>query len=125
MSIWEAFNAASLGVKRHFTQRGMLATERALMDDNGDGKGREAGGDGTDGSASARLYLDPDLPGAAPTDEALLQLLQKRATLQIDIDDLKQRRQLMTPDEYQQEFERLMLEMARVSRAIRAKGARS
>lgn len=119
ISIWEAFTAASVGVKRYYTERGQLATERALLDDNGDGEGREAGGDGTDGSASARLYLDPDVPGAAPTDEALLTLLQKRAALQLDIDDLKQRRLLMTPDEYQQEFERLMIELARISRDIR------
>jgi len=121
ISLWEAFNAASVGVKRYFTQRGQLATERALLDDNGDGEGREAGGDGTDGSTSARLYLDPDVPGAAPTDEVLLTLLQKRASLQADVDDLKQRRPLMTPEEYQQEFERLMINLARVSRDIRAR----
>jgi hypothetical protein len=121
VSIWEAFTAASIGVKRYFTERGQLATERPLLDDNGDGQGREAGGDGTDGSASARLYLDPDVPGAAPTDEVLLTLLQKRASLQVDADDLKQRRQLMTPAEYQTEFERLMIDLARVSRDIRAR----
>jgi hypothetical protein len=47
-------------------------------------------------------------------------LLQKRTALQIEVDDLKQRRQLMTPDEYQKEFEKLMLDLARVSRDIRA-----
>jgi hypothetical protein len=121
ISVWEAFASASVGVKRYYTQRGQLATERALLDDNGDGEGREAGGDGTDGSASAHLYLDPDVPGAAPTDEVLLSLLQKRAAIQVDVDDLKQRRQLMTPAEYQQEFERLMIEFARLSRDIRAR----
>ena len=121
ISMWEAFTAASVGVKRHFTQRGTLPTERALLDDNGDGEGREAGGEGTDGSASARLYLDPDVPGAAPTDDVLLTLLQKRASLQVDVEDLKQRRQLMTVDEYQTEFERMMIALARVSRDIRAR----
>ncbi len=121
VSIWEAFFAASMGTRRYYTQRGQLATERALIDDNGDGVGREAGGEGTDGSASSRVYLDPDVPGAAPTDEELLQLLQKRATLQIDADELKPRRQLMTPDEYQQEFERIMIALATVSREIRRK----
>jgi hypothetical protein len=119
VSVWEAFTAASLGVRRYYTQRGQLATERALIDDNGDGVGREAGGDGTDGSASSRLYFDPDVPGAAPTDEEMLRLLQKRAALQIDADELKQRRALMTPDEYDQEFERLMIALATVSRDVR------
>jgi hypothetical protein len=121
ISVWEAFNAASVGVRRYFTQRGRLATERALMDDNGDGIGREAGGDGTDGAAAARLYLDPDVPGAPPTDDVLLSLLQKRAAIQVDLDELKERRQLLTPADYQAEFERLMVAFARVSRDIRAR----
>jgi hypothetical protein len=33
VSIWEAFAAGSIGVRRHFTQRGQLATERALLMD--------------------------------------------------------------------------------------------
>jgi hypothetical protein len=119
VSIWEAFLSASVGVRRYFAQRGQLATERALLDDNGDGQGREAGAEGTDGSMSSHTYLDVELPGAAETDEELLSLLQKRATLQIDADDLKDRRQLMTPDEYQKEFERLMIELAKVSREIK------
>ena len=119
VSVWEAFTAASMAVRRYYTQRGQLATERALIDDNGDGVGREAGGEGTDGSAASRLYFDPDVPGAAPTDEEMLTLLQKRASLQIDADELKQRRALMTPDEYEKEFERVMIALATVSRDIR------
>jgi hypothetical protein len=121
VSVWEAFTAASMAVRRYYTQRGQLATERALIDDNGDGVGREAGGEGTDGSASSRLYFDPDMPGAAPTDEEMLTLLQKRASLQIDADELKQRRALMTPDEYEKEFERVMIALSTVSRDIRRK----
>ena len=121
ISVWEAFTAASMAVRRYYTQRGQLSTERALLDDDGDGLGREAGGDGKDGSTSSRLYLDADVMGALPTDEELLALLQKRAALQIDLDDLKQRRQLMTPEEYQAEFERMMIDLARVSRDIRRK----
>jgi hypothetical protein len=121
VSIWEAFLAASLSVRRYYEQRGQLATERALLDDNGDGVGREAGGDGDDGSVASRSYLDESVVGAAPTDEELLALLQKRATLEIDVEDLKQRRLLMTPDDYEKEFERLMVDLARVSRDIRRK----
>jgi hypothetical protein len=121
VSIWEAFLSASLKVRRYFEQKGQLATERALLDDNGDGIGREAGGEGTDGSIAARAYLDPNTANAAPTDEELLALLQKRTTLETDAEDLKERRALMTPNEYNREFERLMLELANVSRQIRAK----
>jgi hypothetical protein len=121
VSVWEAFIAASAGVRRYYEQRGQLATERALLDDNGDGQGREAGADGDDGSSASRLYLAPDIPGAPPPDEELLSLLQKRAGLESDADELKQRRPLMTPDEYQKEFERLMIELSKVSREIRRK----
>jgi hypothetical protein len=121
VSIWEAFLASSLGVRRYYEQRGQLATERALLDDNGDGIGREAAGEGDDGSVASRSYLDVDVVGGPPPDEELLALLQKRATLEIDVEDLKQRRLLMTPDDYQKEFERVMIELARVSRDIRRK----
>lgn len=119
VSVWEAFSAASLGVRRYYTQRGQLATERALIDDDGDGVGREAGEDGKDGSAASRLYFDREVAGAAPTDEELIRLLQRRTALQIEADELRVRRQLMTPEEYQAEFEKVMLALARVSREIR------
>lgn len=124
VSIWEAFLNASLGVRRYYEQRGRIATERALLDDNGDGQGREAGADGTDGADASRLYLDPDMGNEPATDEQLILLLQRRAALQIDAEDLKQRRVLMTPDEYAKEFERLMIDLARTERQIRQRGAK-
>jgi len=49
-------------------------------------------------------------------------LLQKRESLRADADDLRQRKVLMTPDEYAKEFERLMIELARTTREIRRRG---
>ncbi len=121
ISIWEAFTAATGEVRRHYQRRGQLSTERALLDDNGDGVGRDAGGNGEDGSLSSHVYLDAPLPGARPTDEVLLKLLQKRAALEADLDELKVRRSFLQPAEYQQEFERLMIELARVNQDIRAR----
>jgi hypothetical protein len=121
VSIWEAFVAATRNVRRHYQQQGQLATERALLDDNGDGVGREAAGPGEDGSAASRVYLDEPVPGAPPTDEVLLELLQKRAALELEADELKVRRAFLLPDEYQKEFERLMVALARVAREIRGR----
>lgn len=121
ISIWEAFAAATAGVKRSFQQRGLLATEHALLDDNGDGAGKEADADGEDGSAAARTYLDESLPGAAPTDEVLLRLLQRKTALEGEVEDLKIRRTFLPAPEYAKEFERLMIELARVSRDIRTR----
>ena len=82
---------------------------------------RDAGGVGDDGSLSSHVYLDEPLPGAQPTDEVLLKLLQKRATLEADLDELRVRRSFLRPSEYQSEFERLMVELARVTKDIRAR----
>lgn len=122
VSIWEAFASAAGAVRRHYQQRGQLATERPLLDDNGDGLGREAVGLGTpggDGSLASRTYLDRPAPGAAPTDEVMLQLLQQRAALEAEAEELQVKKAFMPPVEYAQEFERVMIALARVSRAIR------
>ena len=121
ISIWEAFTAATADVRRYYQRRGQLSTERALLDDNGDGVGREAAGKGDDGSFSSQVYLDEPLPGAPPTDAVLLQLLQKRAAIEAELDELKVRRSFLKPAEYQQEFERLMIELARVNQDIRVR----
>jgi len=119
ISAWEAFASAAAGVRRHYQQRGQLATERPLLDDNGDGIGREPAGQGNDGSFSSRTYFDEPSPDAAPTDEVLLNLLQKRAALEAEVDDLKLKKTFMQPAEYQAEFERLMIELAKISRDVR------
>jgi len=121
ISIWEAFAAASGSVRRHYQQRGQLSTERALLDDTGDGVGKEVGDPGDDGSYASRTYLDASLPGAAPTDEVLLKLLQRRAALEADVEDLKIRKTFLPPAEYTKEFERIMIELAKVSHDIRAR----
>jgi hypothetical protein len=64
LSIWEAFTAASAGVKAYYEQRGQLSTERPLLDDDGDKKGREAEAPGEDGALAKALYLDEPV---APT----------------------------------------------------------
>jgi hypothetical protein len=119
VSIWEAFAAASAAVRRHYQQRGQLSTEHALLDDNGDGVGNEVTTPGDDGSLASRTYLDESLPGAQPTDEVLLKLLQRKATLEAEVEELKVRRQFLAPAEYAKEFERLMIELSQISHEIR------
>jgi hypothetical protein len=119
VSIWEAFAAAASGVRRHYQQRGQLATERALLDDNGNGIGKDASDPGDDGALASRIYLDEAIPGAAPTDPALVKLLQRKAALEADVDELRVRRAFMPPAEYAREFEKLMIELAQVSQEAR------
>ena len=119
ISIWEAFAATTASVRRHYQQQGQLATERGLLDDNGDGVGHEGVAASADGAASSGMYLDEPLPGAPETDAALVKLLQQRAALETEVEELKVRRQFLTTADYERELERIMVSLARVQRAIR------
>lgn len=119
VSVWEAFASASAGVKSHYQQRGQLSTERALLDDNGDGTGRGAAEQGADGSLATHTYLDENRPEAAPTDEELLGLLQRKALIEAELDELKIRKTFLQREEYEKEFERIIIELSRVSSDIR------
>ena len=62
LSVWEVFAYASQAVKQAFEKQGTLVTERSLIDDNGDGVGKEAAAaTGTDGVLAKTTFLDPFL----------------------------------------------------------------
>ena len=119
ISIWEAFAAASASVRRYYQRQGQLATERALLDDSGDGVGHEPGGSPEDGAIASAIYLDLAEPGAPPTDDLLVLLLQRRAALESEFEELRIRKQFLPAAEYQKEFERIMVALAKVQREIR------
>ena len=119
ISIWEAFGAAASSVRRYYQRQGQLATERALLDDSGDGVGHEPGESSDDGTIASTIYLDVPDPGAPPTDDVLVQLLQRRAALESELEDLRIRKQFLPVPEYQKEFERIMVALAKVQREIR------
>jgi hypothetical protein len=119
VSVLEAFTYASTRVRQHYEQRGQLATERPVIDDNGDGIGKEAGQPGPDGALAARTYLDPSDTLALPADPELGELVRRRAALEEQVEELKARKPMLQPGEYEKELERLLIELARVSREIR------
>ena len=121
-SIFEVFAAASLAVKQHYEQRGQLTTERAIIDDNGDGVGREAEAPGPDGALARTLYLDAELPAAADNPE-LAALIRRRRELEAEAEALKLKKGTMPQPAWEAEYEKLMLELARVSRDIKAKSS--
>lgn len=119
-SLWEAFSFASDGVRRWFDQHGQLPTERPLLDDNGDGIGREAQNPGVDGVLARTTYLGA--AGSVTTgDVEMLALLRKRSELETRIEVLKGRKEMMSPGDYDNELERLLTDLALVSKQIRAK----
>lgn len=117
VSIWEAFSFASAGVRRMFEGEGRLVTERALLDDTGDGRGREATGEGDDGVLSQLTYLQTE--NVASDDPETRQRLERRQELVDAIDRVRLNRAAMTPAAYEAELERLLLELARVDRELR------
>jgi hypothetical protein len=119
-SIFEVFEAASLGVKQHYEQRGQLTTERALLDDNGDGNGREQGGEGPDGGVARLWNLDAEPAGLTDNPE-LAALLAQRRTLEAEAEALKQRKDDTPAAEWQAAYEKLMIDLARISQEIRKK----
>jgi hypothetical protein len=121
VSLWEAFIYASAGVRQWYDQHGQLPTERPLLDDNGDGIGREALSPGLDGAIARVTYLAPDAPAAVAGDAAVGALLKKQADLEAQLEALKVRKPTMPPDQYDAELETLLTQLARVSRQIRAK----
>ncbi len=120
VSLWELFVRASKGVAAHFERQGLLATERAVLDDTGDGQGIEATGTGQDGALARATYLEREA-AAVDADPELTELLTRRRTLEEQAERLKQRKPTMPIETWEREFEALMIDLARVSRRIRSR----
>lgn len=120
ISLLEAFTHASRLVAQHYEQSGHMATEKAVLDDTGDGVGRDAASTGPDGTIAGLTYLDT---ATMPTssDPAVQDLIGRQKTLTEQVDDLRRRRPNMPAEEFDREFEKLIVELALVSRDVRRK----
>jgi hypothetical protein len=121
VSVWEAFSFASLAVKQYYEQRGQLSTERPVLDDNGDKVGKEAAAPGPDGAIARVTYLDSDQLPPAGADGSLAALIRRRAELEGEIEQLKAKKGTMAAEQYDQEFEKLAVELAKVTKQIKEK----
>lgn len=120
-SLLEAFLAAAARVAEFYQSEGRLATEHALLEDNGDGKGTpadwfrgvrpvRAAADGapTDGARAHQLHLVP-----SPAERALPpEVRQRRDALERAIFRLRENRSRLPEAEYFDQLERLLLELA-------------
>jgi len=120
VSVWELFQFVNRGVARHFDEQGLLATEHALMDDNGDGIGADAAAKSpSDGALARATYLERD--SAEETGDATMTaLVAKRRALEEKAEVLRLKKSTMAPEAWEREYEQLMIELARVSHRIRA-----
>ena len=124
VSIWEAFSFASHQVRQWYERRGQLSTERAILDDTGDGLGKEAGQPGPDGLLAGRLVLSAGIEERElMSDPVLAPLVARRIALETQVEHLRLRKVDIAPESYLEELERLLIELARVSREIRARSS--
>ncbi len=120
VSVWEIFTNASAGVKEYYRQKGLLPTEHALLDDAGDGYGKEADQPGTDPSFAQSVYLSGD-SADGPMDAATRQLTERRDDLMAQVDKLKAKKGSIPAADYDAQLEKLLVELAKVSRELRGR----
>jgi hypothetical protein len=118
VSLLEAFTYASRAVTAHYEQKGTMATENAMIEDDGDGKGRLATATGPDGSIAALTYFG-GVVVATSNDPETQRLLARQQQLTEEVDELRRRQPTMPAAEYQKQFEQLMLDLASVSAEVR------
>jgi len=121
ISVLEAFNAAKIEVARVYEQRGIMLTERALLEDGGDGEGSlDPAVNGKDGSVAAVLSMGlPKSALALPSDPQLRKLYEERRALEQRAESLKLLKGSMPPAQYAAELEKVLTDLARKSQEIR------
>ena len=118
ISVLEAFNYANRLTAEFYTRAGRLATEHALLDDNGDGVGHQKM-EGGDGLLARTTYLDSLSVAQAAANVATAKLLQDRTRLEGEIAQLIGRKSSMPEAQYEAELERLFVQLAKLNRAIK------
>jgi hypothetical protein len=122
-SLLEAFLAASHNVDEFYKQAGRLATEHALLDDNGDARGTPAAWfQGTRATKAARDGAPLDGPRAhqwhlvLTADEQAMPLESraKRDDLELKIEALRTKKTTLSESDYYAQLEDLLLQLARV-----------
>lgn len=121
ISLREAFVFASRAVAQYYEQKGTLATESAMLDDTGTGTGRDAAAVASADVGLAGLTYLEGVARPTSTDPETQRLLTRQQTLTDQLDDLRRRKASMAAEEYDRQFESLMLELATVSRDVRQK----
>lgn len=122
-SLLEAYLSAAARVREYYKTEGRLATEHALLDDNGDGLGTPAewfrgtratkkAKDSTalDGTRARQFHLVRSDAEARLTPEQRA----RRDELELAVEALRETKAKVPEADYYRELERLMLELARV-----------
>lgn len=121
VSLLEAFDYARREVARRYEERNLLLTEHAQLDDDGDGEAtlEPADSAGADGARAAAFVLGGDAR-TADDDPELAPLYDERRRLEERVRDLRARKDDMETAAYRDSLEAVLLQLARLSRRIRA-----
>jgi len=121
ISILEAFDYARKTVAASYQREGLLPTEHAILDDNGDKEGSiEPGREAKDGQSAAVLAIGSLRQQALPADEKVRALYAERSQIERRIEALKLLKSGMDPAKYESELEKLATDLALKTRQIRA-----
>jgi len=122
VSLLEAFRYAAAETKRFYDSASHLQSEHAQLDDDGDrqGSGEPTGRSG-EGMLARRFFLDAGkyAAHAGGNDPRIAGLYSERFALEEQIETLRGRKKVMTPEAYDDELEKLLVSLARKSREIR------
>jgi len=122
ISVLEAFVYANRLTADFYARAGRLATEHALLEDTGDGVGREKAESG-EGLLARATYLDSLSVEQAAANAATTKLQRERTRLEGEIEQLIGRKSSMPEDEYEATLEKLFIELAKVNRSIKQAGS--
>lgn len=121
-SLLEAFIAASSRVDEFYKQEGRLATEHALLDDNGDGlgtpaswfRGVRATKSAKDGAVDGQLANQICLVRSEQESKLSAELRIQRDALAAKVETLRKQKSDMPEDVYYSELESLLVELSRL-----------
>lgn len=118
VSALEAFRFATAAVARSYETDKKLQTEHAMLDDNGDRVGSAEPGvsPSLDGALAQRVTFQRR---AASTDPRIVALVAERRALELQLAELRARKATTDSLAYARDLERLLLEIAGRTRAIR------
>ncbi|MEX1032562.1 MAG: hypothetical protein WDZ30_04330, partial [Cellvibrionaceae bacterium] len=116
VSVLEAFNYAKARVDSYFKNQGMLATEHATLDDNGDGVFSPNPDGRGDGRLAEIAYFDVSGAGATNLSPEAARLRTQMSSLERDIFLLRANKASLTESEYWARLEPLLIELAKITR---------
>jgi hypothetical protein len=126
VSVLEAFKFAKTEVTRAYEREGLLATEHALLDDDGDKEGSadpsSTGSDpkNKDGKVASVVSLGVAGDDGLPSDPKLRALHVERRDLERRVESLRLLKESMDQAKYVSELEKLVTAIALKTREIRA-----